>query len=68
MEKTGCKIICGAPTILAVKGLMMKMMISVISISFFFGGGELKTLPLPILVSVAFRRKQVGCIVRCSNL
>ena len=26
MEKTGCKIICGAPTTLAVKGLMMKMM------------------------------------------
>ena len=28
MEKTGCKIICGAPTTLAVKGLMMMMMIS----------------------------------------
>ena len=26
MEKTGCKIICGAPTILAVKGLIMMMM------------------------------------------
>ena len=26
MEKTGCKIICGAPTALAVKGLMMLMM------------------------------------------
>ena len=26
MEKTGCKIICGAPTILAVKGLMVMMM------------------------------------------
>ena len=25
MEKTGCKIICGAPTTLAVKGLMMVM-------------------------------------------
>ena len=25
-EKTGCKIICGAPTTLAVKGLMMMMM------------------------------------------
>ncbi|WP_419589238.1 hypothetical protein, partial [Thiolapillus sp.] len=24
MEKTGCKIICGAPTTLAVKGLMMR--------------------------------------------
>ena len=27
MEKTGCKIICGAPTTLAVKGLMMIMII-----------------------------------------
>ena len=27
MEKTGCKIICGTPTTLAVKGLMMMMMI-----------------------------------------
>ena len=26
IEKTGCKIICGAPTILAVKELMMMMM------------------------------------------
>ena len=26
MEKTGCKIICGAPTTLAVKGLLMIMM------------------------------------------
>ena len=25
MEKTGCKIICGAPTTLAIKGLMMMM-------------------------------------------
>ena len=25
MEKTGCKIICGAPTTLAVKGLMRMM-------------------------------------------
>ena len=26
MQKTGCKIICGAPMTLAVKGLMMMMM------------------------------------------
>ena len=26
IEKTGCKIICGAPTTLAVKGLMIIMM------------------------------------------
>ena len=30
MEKTGCKIICGAPTTLAVKGLMIMMMMNVI--------------------------------------
>ena len=30
MEKTGCKIICGAHTTLAVKGLMMMMMMMVI--------------------------------------
>ena len=28
LEKTGCKIICGAPTTLAVKGLMMMMMMN----------------------------------------
>ena len=28
MEKTGCKIICGAPTTLVVKGLMMMMISS----------------------------------------
>ena len=30
MEKTGCKIICGAPVTLTVKGLMMMMMTQVI--------------------------------------
>ena len=29
MEKTGCKIICGAPTTLAVKGLMVMMMVEI---------------------------------------
>ena len=29
MQKTGCKIICGAPTTLAVKELMMMMMTSI---------------------------------------
>ena len=33
MEKTGCKIICGAPTTLAVKKLMMIMMMSHITIN-----------------------------------
>ena len=28
IEKTGCKIICGAPTTLAVKGLLMMMMMT----------------------------------------
>ena len=28
MEKTGCEIICGAPTTLAVKGLIMMMMMT----------------------------------------
>ena len=30
MAKTGCKIICGAPTTLAVKALMMMMMMMMI--------------------------------------
>ena len=34
MEKTGCKIICGAPTTLAVKELMMMMMKSRLSVWF----------------------------------
>ena len=34
MEKTGCKIICGAPTTLAVKGLMMMMIPTFIFYSF----------------------------------
>ena len=28
MEKTGCKVICGAPTTLAVTGVMMMMMMT----------------------------------------
>ena len=33
MEKTGCKIICGAPATLAVEGLMMMMMMMMMMIS-----------------------------------
>ena len=33
MEKTGCKIICGATTTLAVKGLMMMMMMMHVQVS-----------------------------------
>ena len=36
--KTGCKIICGVPTTLAVKGLIMMMMIIIIIV----GSKELK--------------------------
>ena len=32
MEKTGCKIICGAPTTLAVKGLVMMMMAQLVEL------------------------------------
>ena len=31
MEKTGCKIICGAPTTLTVKGLMMIMIMTMVT-------------------------------------
>ena len=34
MEKTGCKIICGAPTTLVVKGLMMMMMMNILFLHF----------------------------------
>ena len=33
LEETGCAIICGAPTTLAVKGLMMMMMMTWLIIS-----------------------------------
>ena len=41
MEKTGCEIICGAPTTLAVKGLMMMMMTTYTQV----WGKRLCTLP-----------------------
>ena len=34
MEKTGCKVICGAPTTLAVEGLMMMMKMMIMNVSF----------------------------------
>ena len=37
MEKTGCKIICGAPTTLAVKELMMMVMMIITYNYFIFG-------------------------------
>ena len=46
MEKTGCNIICGAPTTLAVKGLMMMMMILKI-FGHFSNLTKGETLPLP---------------------
>ena len=36
MEKTGCEIICGTPTTIAVKGLMMRMMMMMMMILTFF--------------------------------
>ena len=43
MEETGCEIICGAPTTLAVKGLLLLMMIMIVvstkSLSAEKGGG-----------------------------
>ena len=33
IEKTGCKIICGAPMTLMVKGLMMMMMMTIDDVS-----------------------------------
>ena len=36
MEKTGCKIICGAPTTLAVKGLMMMMIMMMTMASYVY--------------------------------
>ena len=40
MGKTGCKIICGAPTILAVEGLMMMMMMMMLCLK-----NKIKKLP-----------------------
>ena len=40
MEKTGCKIICGAPRTLAVKGLMMMMMMMMMMIMIQVVGGR----------------------------
>ena len=34
MEKTGCRIICGAPTTLVVKGLMIMMMMRQVTDAF----------------------------------
>ena len=45
MEKTGCKIICGAPKTLAVKGLMMMMMMMMMTVS--IGGRTITNLCFP---------------------
>ena len=37
MEKTGCKIICGAPMTLMVQGLLMMMMVSLCQCSVDYG-------------------------------
>ena len=60
MEKTGCKIICGAPTTLAVEGLMMikKMMINVANVvlSLYFDVGyfdDRNPINIPWKLSIA---------------
>ena len=40
MEKTGCKIIVGAPTTLAVKGLMMVMMMTMMMMMMMMNAGS----------------------------
>ena len=46
MEKTGCKIICGAPTTPMVKGLMMMMIMRPLNI---FSG--ISAIPQPISIT-----------------
>ena len=47
MEKTGCKIICGGPTTLAVKGLMMMMMMMMMRKSHCISFSQAQTLDRP---------------------
>ena len=54
MEKTGCKIICGAPTTLAVKGLKMMMM----------NHAERRDLTLAVVSLLATSRTEYSCRVQ----
>ena len=47
MEKTGCKINCGAPTTLAVKGLIMMMIMMMMK---FFNKNKRNKAYLPLLI------------------
>ena len=57
MEKTGCKIICGAPTTLVVKGLMMMIMMKTFNLS----PGEGRLLPSAPWSDKCIIRKQWWC-------
>ena len=48
MEETGCEIICGAPTTLAVKGLMMMMMMMMMNWLLFESALRTGTFQCPI--------------------
>ena len=61
MEETGCKIICGAPTTLAVKGLMMMMMITARVV----GAPQMILLPLQVWLCLA--RITLAVSVKTSN-
>ena len=51
MEETGCKIICGAPTTLMVKGLKMMMMMKAHLLSFTLDGdGRLMGMVAPLFI------------------
>ena len=49
MEETGCKIICDASTILAVKGQMMMMMMSTSPSSIYCQPFQIEILPVHFL-------------------
>ena len=68
MEKTGCKIICGAPTTLAVKGLMMimvmvmlMMMMMMVMVVRFFGKKGASSF-LTALMSINTRKDSEGYV------
>ena len=62
MEKTGWKIICGAPTTLTVKGLMMMMMMMMMMMKALWGCTD-RTVSLYLLGVVYF-----ACLSRWSYL
>ena len=49
MEETGCEIICGAPTTLAVKGLMMMMMMMMMTMTILQGHRGIRKIKLQVV-------------------